>query len=66
MSDKELDQATPEPAPHAGVEALLECQQALADCQRASTQCQESLLRAHADLDNQSKRTARELEKSHK
>jgi molecular chaperone GrpE len=66
MSDQESDQMAPESPPRGGAAALEECRQALADCQRESAQRQEALLRARAELENQGKRAARELEKAHK
>lgn len=66
MSDQESEQPLSKAAAQRGEVALEECCQALADCQRESARRQEALLRAHAELDNQSKRAARELEKAHK
>ncbi len=43
-----------------------DCLRALAACRAESEQRLEALLRARADLDNQGKRAARELEKAHK
>ncbi len=43
-----------------------DCLQALAACREESEQRLQALLRARADLDNQAKRAARELEKAHK
>ncbi len=43
-----------------------DCLQALAACREESEQRLQALLRARADLDNQAKRAARELEKTHK
>jgi len=66
MSDQESEQPLPESVAQSGGAALEDCRQALADCQQESAQRQEALLRARAELDNQSKRAARELEKAHK
>jgi len=66
MSDQDSDQPLPEPDAQGSEAALEACRQALTDCQQESTQRQEALLRARAELDNQSKRAARELEKAHK
>lgn len=43
-----------------------DCGQALAACREESEERLQALLRARADLDNQAKRAARELEKAHK
>ena len=43
-----------------------DCLQALAACREESQERLQALLRARADLDNQAKRAARELEKTHK
>ncbi|MFC1348753.1 MAG: nucleotide exchange factor GrpE [gamma proteobacterium symbiont of Phacoides pectinatus] len=43
-----------------------DCLQALAACREESEARLQALLRARADLDNQAKRAARELEKTHK
>jgi molecular chaperone GrpE len=43
-----------------------DCLQALAACREESEERLQALLRARADLDNQVKRAARELEKAHK
>jgi molecular chaperone GrpE len=43
-----------------------DCLQALAACREESEARLQALLRARADLDNQTKRAARELEKTHK
>jgi len=43
-----------------------DCQQALEACRKESEERLQALLRARADLDNQAKRAARELEKAHK
>lgn len=66
MADQESDQTLPEAMAQSGEASLEECRQALSDCQQESAQRQEALLRTRAELDNQSKRAARELEKAHK
>jgi molecular chaperone GrpE len=66
MSDQESEQPLSGAAAQGSQEELEACRQALADCRRELAQRQEALLRAHAELDNQSKRAARELEKAQK
>ncbi len=66
MSEQETEHGTDQLTEDDEVATLESCQQALAQCQQESAQHREALLRARADLDNQAKRNARELEKTHK
>lgn len=62
----ESEQGLTSPSPEKSLTTLEECEQALELSRQEAAERWEALMRARAELDNERKRAAREIEKAHK